>query len=553
MLGGIVKKSWKTATGIRNYVLNNVLIDKLTSSLTYKPVVNSEVNILANMGNQFEDIVYSLIKEKIPYVYIKNRIGDERAKSEAETVDAMKNGIPIILQGCLISPSEKLKGTPDIIIRSDYIASIITNPPVITNNPCVFSKDYHYRIIDIKFMTLKLSVDKNYLLQTSKTTLYKTQLFTYNLLLSEVQNFNAGVAYILGRRWTTAREHGKDCFDRLAPINFRDADSNIAQLAIDAYKHYDNKNVKEESLYPNMKLPDYFDNGFTQEKQEIAIKNAEITQIYYCGTQQRDTAINNGFNRWDDLKCNALSLGFRAGTQLSTIVDNFITVNKSSTFQILPANINMPPKKPIEFFIDFETAGDLVLEDFSEMPVAINSTRIYLIGVVKVEAGIVNYKSFVVKNLSLEEEKRNIDKFMSYIYKTDGPDGPCPLYHWGHIESSELVSALKRHPTARWNVGKLNLIDICKVLRDNSMAVKGSFTLKLKDIAFAFYEQGLIKSKWESETKTGKASILSIKKIAKEAKDMGVSLEVHPEFKDLINYNRTDCTITYEIIEALRS
>lgn len=540
----MIKKTWKTATSIRNYVINNVLVDTFSK----KPQTSNELSI---MGYKFESIVYSLIKEKIPYIEIAN-------KSKEDTITAMKNGIPIIFQGFLTSPSKKLKGSPDIIIRSDYISKIITNPPNIVNYPCKFSNNYHYRIIDIKFMTLNLSVDKNYLLQTPKTRMYKAQLFTYNLLLSEVQRYNPNVAYLLGRRWTTSREKGDNCFDRLAPVDFLNADSDIPSLTAKAYDHYDKAHlpIPEDLLYPNMNLSDYFDNGNTEEKEEIAKVNAEITKIYQCGTSHRENALNQGIDRWDDPRCNASVLGFTPETTLNIRVNNILEVNRSPTFTtIVPNNLNLPKREPVEFYIDFETAGDLVLEDFSQMPYAINSTRIYLIGVVKVITNQnyqnITYQSFIAKDLSLLEEKRNINNFISYIY-TNSFKSP-PLYHWGHIEETELKSAIKRHPSARWNLNKLNFVNICKILRENNVAVKGALNYKLKDLARSLYNEGLIKTKWESETKCGKDSILSVKRIAEECKEQKIPLESHKEFNDLVKYNGTDCIVIYEIMEYFRN
>jgi len=545
----IIRKTWKTATGIKNYILKNVLIDYLTTSRVKKTVPES--NELSIMGYQFENIVCSLIKEKIPFAHIKN-------KSFEDTKTAMTQGIPIIFQGFLSSPSEKLKGSPDIIIRSDYIASIIKNAPEMQQNGCAFADTWHYRIIDIKFMTLNLSVDKNYLLQTPKTKIYKVQLFTYNLLLSEIQGYNPNIAYILGRRWKTSTEKCDNCFDMLAPIDFINKDAEIADIAAKSYDFYNKNNVSiPEDLYPNMKLQDYFDNGFTEEKTQIARSHAEITQIYHCGTTHRDNAINNGFDRWDHPNCNATTLGFRPESYLNNVVNNVITVNKSPIFTInpSPSAIKIPPIANVEFFVDFETAGDLVLEDFSQMPNAINSTRIYLIGVLKVinfktSDPIVSYKSFITKDLSLEEERRNINKFISYIYTNSSSNSP--LYHWGHIEASELQAACRRHPKARWNISNLNLIDFCDVLKKNKVAVKGTFNYKLKDIARALFSEGLIESTWETETKSGKSSLLSIKKIAEESKVLQIDIEDHKDFKDLLEYNKMDCIITYEIIDYFR-
>jgi hypothetical protein len=487
--------------------------------------------MLMEKGIQFENIVINMIKEKIKYKYISNN-------SQSETIDAMKEGIPVIFQGYFESATEKIKGKPDIIIRSDYIDKLIEFPPQIVNYPCIFSQNYHYRIIDIKYMTLKLSSEKDYILQTAQTRSYKMQLYVYNLLLADVQKYFSPEAYLLCRGWKTTIEKNNNCFNRLGTVNYLIRDNDIPELALNNLNHDLNHDSNHDS------------------NNENPIEN-NIMDVYRCGVIQRDKALQNNITRWEDSRLTAKILGFEENTKISTTIENMLKVNRKEEFTILPNQIIMPNPTKMSFYVDIETVNDNVLDDFSKMPNAINGSLIYMIGVLCVinnhfgsQNSHFEYKTFIADNLTLTAERQMINKFMSYMYiKYNYFSNTLQIpnvYHWGHIEECEFKAAKIRHPTARWQIPKF--INLCKVLQDNNVAIKGVFNYKLKDIGKILYNEGLIENTWTSETKNGKSSMLSIKKIASETD----KLSKHNDILDLIEYNKSDVMVLYSIENYFR-
>ena len=104
----------------------------------------------------------------------------------------MKNGIPIIYQGVLQDRQNKIFGIADILIRSDFINKFIPNSiPVELENikSPLLGNDitYHYYVIDIKFSTLHLDKDGEFLLNSNEFPAYKSQVCMYNIALGKMQ------------------------------------------------------------------------------------------------------------------------------------------------------------------------------------------------------------------------------------------------------------------------------------------------------------------------------------------------------------------------------
>lgn len=489
---------------LRNYISNNSFVNQFT-------IIKKE-NYLAELGIKFENKVNDYILNKFPNdSIIINR-------NTQDTINAIKNNVPIILQGQL--EYNNIIGIPDIIIKSNFIPKLIKN--------YYDHIDEHYRIIDIKFMTLYLNKDKDLLLKNNKYDYYKSQVYIYNELLSLVQNFKPNKAYLLGRRWKNNNEFKNNCFDHLGAIQLN---SDVKNQTSEAMCQWDNNFIDK---FPNMKIMD------CEEKKNI--KN-EITEVYYCSVKRRNLAVEAGVESWNHPDCNAELMGFNVNSSIGKSVDNILKVNQANEFGIIiNSKLNFPKESSVEYFIDFEIANDIVLEDLSEFPDAITGSRIYLIGVLIKKNNFFKFEQFISDNLSLESEKIILDKLFNCFYI----NGKGNVYHWGHIEYTELKRAKQRHPKNRWSIP--DTIDFCSVLKDSNVAVKGSMNYSLKSIGRALYNQGLIPEIWKTDNQSGKDTCLSIKKISSESE----FIKNHNDFVDLAGYNKLDCTIMMNIIRYFK-
>ena len=209
---------WVSATKTRNFMSHDPILDWLElygDERGYQRDTTGEkydenldfVKLLFRKGNEFEAVVINYLKQKFGeenFVTVAKSHKDSRdsAKQEA-TLQHMKDGVPFILQGVLRNSDNKTYGMPDIMVRSDYLSRIPENQEYndfrnLDQSAEKLGRDYHYRIIDVKFTTLTYNADGQFLLGANA---YKSQLAIYNMALGKLQGFKPPEAYLLGRNW----------------------------------------------------------------------------------------------------------------------------------------------------------------------------------------------------------------------------------------------------------------------------------------------------------------------------------------------------------------
>ena len=367
----VISKTWVSASSISNYLLDDPILDymKITNKKN-KQNFSSNINninfvqILKDQGIQFEKAVIRLLK--IPNQNFKqiqyNRNDVFNNNKYIETINAMKIGVPFIYQAILHSKKHKLYGSADLLVRNDYIEYICKNiKEPIPNAPNInflnSSKNYYYIVIDIKSSTLNLRSNGNTLLNKGRTVASKGQIYIYHKMVSEIQNFNSGIAFILGRKYKYTKMNkkysGNGWFDRLGSINFNKIDNFIINKVDEAIlwrrkvqtehdkmivypSNFESKIVEDASdadifkpsriklrddlyidLYPNMcnKLDDNFHN----KKRKLADFLGEHTLIGWVGIKHRKIAHSNNIFRFDDPKCTINTLGITGNKRRKTI------------------------------------------------------------------------------------------------------------------------------------------------------------------------------------------------------------------------------------------
>ena len=130
----------------------------------------------------------------------------------------MKHGTPFIYQGVLHDKDEKIYGSPDLLVRNDFMKILCKNieEPIPQKSD---AQKYYYFVVDIKSSTLHLRANGNNLLNSGRMTGYKGQLYIYHKILSKIQNFDSHVAFVLGRKYKYVKQNqphsGFGWFDKL--------------------------------------------------------------------------------------------------------------------------------------------------------------------------------------------------------------------------------------------------------------------------------------------------------------------------------------------------
>ena len=100
------------------------------------------------------------------------------------------------------------------------------------------------------------------------------------------------------------------------------------------------------------------------------------------------------------------------------------------------------------------------------------------------------------------------------------------------------------------NLPDFELINILDYFRTEPIIVQGVFKFGLKSIGSARYKNGLIKTTW-GENDSGLDSMIKFKEICKN-NNKKIPIQRFLEIKNIIEYNRIDCQVLYEIVQLLR-
>jgi hypothetical protein len=608
------ESQWIAASRVRNYMMNDALIDylymypnsakkyceylEIDYPLNYNNNQNgnpipSMLNILLKNGLEFEDRVMVLLKEKFPNqikTIVSNRINyyEKVYTYYQQTLDAMKNNIPIIYQGVVMNFDSDYKGTyglPDLIVRADYIDLIVLSKCLDKSIP-----KNKYVIVDIKNSSLHLSSDGLRLLNQSSMPSYKAQLYIYTRALGEMQNYEPPHAYILGNSYqysvTGDKFYNNNCFGQLAVIRYDSWDMKYKNETLECIKwlrnvktngyKWDlfNSNVpKCKELYPNLNSTN--ESPWNEFKEIYAKKINDISMLPGCGNVQREFALTNGITSWIDPKCNSKTLGV-TGPKTSILLDKIIDINRSED-KIIDLNSDIKLESSnLEFFVDFETID--ISNDFSTLPLQNRQEYIFMIGVgyssnLNSNQKSYKHKTFVMIELTLQEQFNILVDFYYYIMAVSinilgsNYKGIPPLYHWGCAEQSIfnrvcdniLTSKIKNSNIEKIiheMYNQINWLDMLPIFKTNSIVIKNAFSYSLKDITNAFYSHGLINTIWDKNNpcKNGSIAMVLANELYQKYRNTNdpKAILTDPIMINIIEYNKVDCIVMYELLNAIR-
>ena len=560
------KFNWVSATKTHNFMINDTLsdwlklysknkaINTLNEVHTNEPSFNS---FLSNKGIEFEKVFIRYIKDKYPNCCIK--VADYYSIKDANrTFNYMNQGIPILYSAPVYNALNHTHGNIDLLIRSDYINKLfkdtLTKEEEKIKAPNL-KGNYHYRVIDIKYSTLKLASDGEHVLNCNRNPAYKSQLCIYNDAISLYQGFNPNVAYLCGRRWSYTSKginySGEDALDRLGKVSFNGYDKLIpdkTQEAIEWYREVSTEGANwntyppsNDNMYPNMCV----DSGkWNNMKNKIAINIGDISMIWNCGNKQKEKAFKQGIKSWKNKRCNSKVLGFKQGSKQSKIVDAIIKINRNKSNNMLPKKIENAGRwsKEVknEVYVDFETFSDLC-DNFDSFPTQKSFNVIYMIGVgYKGEDNLWKYKSFICEKPTRDYELQIMKEFSDFYTQLGKP----PAYYW-HAEKSIWNKSCKNSELSC----DIDWIDMCNIFRDEPITVKGCFGFGLKQIANKMKEYGMINTILESECTNGMMAMIKAWKCYNNIPNPKDS----PIMKDIEKYNEYDCKALFDIMKYIRT
>jgi hypothetical protein len=510
----------------------NVTSEWLSSSLITPCVINDDWEMLNKIQNKrkknnslkeegiiFEYKIINIIRNKHKNDFFQ--IGNSNDATSIDkfnlTIKMMTEGMPFIYQGILHDIENKLIGSVDLIVRSDYLHYLCNDTTILNNinikDGCLFSNKWHYVIVDIKNKKLKFNADM-FSLRNNGNMMYmsKAQIYMYNTILAKIQNYTPCYGFILGNGFIINNFESNKLFEKIGIVDFFYKDNSICKKLNDGIKianTYSNIDLMSPPKEIMINVKNQYDTS--DIKKQIAHIKGDISMLPFLTYKHRNLAKKNKIYSWREINCNSKNLGI-TGKQ-AELLDKFIIANRENKFFIKYNKLT----GFLPIFIDFES-------------VYTDKEYIYMIGMVYQLNNITYEEQFYCQYLN-DINEQNMFKLFEQRLNFLREKNSLRLYHWGNFEPCK--SKIK-------NLEWYNMINIFK---DNQIVFPGMFNYKLKDITNVMYNHNMIKSKYEGKINNGYESIFEAIKYYK-TRDINI-------LESIKKYNLIDCKVLKEIYDFL--
>jgi len=517
-----------------------------------RPDYDKRFDYLRFAGSQswaFRRAVVAWLTARSPLRMITTNPSQAQDPAKAEqTLAAMKEGVPIIAHAVLWNREDRIRGMVSLLVRSDILAGL--SPTAFAGEPegaaavaapGLGNVAYHYRAIDIKFVTVHVLKDGTASLEHLP---YMVQNWIYNEALGKTQGYTPPASYLVGR----------DLFRKPARVNHADPDS--GRLAAEAAAWIRRLRKERASwnpvpvpsvpeLRPNMKATS--DSEWHAAKREIALAQHDLTLLPFVGPERRARAAASGITRWDDPALSADTLGF-GDSQERRRLEFVLFANRSTgdraVFPVLPLSNGGHWQQParLELFVIVQKVDDQA-DDFSRVPERGGTAVFFMItwGFLDRD-GRWQTGQLVANDLSPAAEAEMITAWQTELNRLAELHGvrlqDIRLFHWGSQET--LLPNLNWFPLLR------------NVIHVEPVTVRGAFGFGLPEMAQAFHALGRIESALPDQPRDPLAAMAGAWSAAKEAESLQIQLEQTAPMRVIGTFSHEACRSMMEILTLLR-
>jgi uncharacterized protein len=454
-------------------------------------------------GYEHEDAFYqSLIKDTTKSAI---NIEEKTGKSNPElaikkTIEAMKDGIDIIFQGCLAI--DQFRGYSDFLIKVPGHSDL---------------GDYHYEVWDTK---LSKSVKPHFIIQ----------LCAYAEMLEAIQGVKPKeVSVVLG---TNER------------IPFKTSDYFHSYLALknkflDFHSRFDlskpedpanSKDWRDWSSYAKQLLEEQDHLSFVANISRTQIKkfNANgITTLTQLAQTSENSIPKMRTEVFEKLKSQAQIQLHSAGKD----IPDFKVLEHGQ--EVIKGLELLPPHNDADVFFDIE--GDPLVEGGLE----------YLWGVTFfVEKGERDFIDFWAHDA--DQEKKSFEEFVLWVYKRWKENPGMHIYHYANYEIAACRRLMGRYAVCEEEVNELLrnnvFIDLYKVVKHGLLIGERNYSIKSVEHIY--------RGKRDTEVANGGESVVVYENW--RDKPDGSTWQDSKVLKDIRDYNKDDCDSTQELVDWLR-
>ena len=464
-----------------------------------------------------------------------------------QTKELIYNDSELIFQGILLNKDGYYVNC-DLIITYRLFKKIF---PEINNIPfhLYYKYDTDYLLIDICYHTLHFKADLKEVQNDDNIFYKKCHISSFQEVFFELSG-KYSHCFLLGKEYyykKTLLPKKEFISEIVVDKNMKNTVKN-AMKWIKTLKHEFNMNIYPKpthiELYPNMNVDSYWED----EKKKLAEEIKEITLVWNLSYDERCEFIKKNIYCWDDPKL----LKQLKETKKKDIQERMIHMNQQDEVLIYPRkNISHNFKeilKRSEYDIYFDVESFLSFDEKQNLFPKKEKIETPILGIL----GYIHNSSFcdiTINRYTKSDEERMIRQFSSQLYKIVSKEkNTINIYHWGHAENNYFQYIHKTYPKIHFP--EYRLINILDYFRMEPIIVQGIFKFGLKSVGKALYNHGLINTTW-GENDNGLESMIQFKQICKN-NNKQIPLKRYLEIKNIIEYNRIDCQVLYEIVELLR-
>jgi putative phage-type endonuclease len=496
-----------------------------------------------------------------------------------DTINSMKAGIPVILNGYLYHPQLQTFGHYPILVKVNFLKKLF---PIaykkLADSGLAETNEDCYTFIQIRYSKLKLCAKGLYLLNVGSQKFYKLEQAHLHEVLRfyqpECQSYDRKemASLIMGRK-STSTSKGKtyenyNAVTSFGVIDFVDRDKEALEdfYAAREWLHdlisegrsWSIDPPSHDFLYPNCKNTE--NGSWGHYKMALAKKNKDLTLLWYVGQAERQRLWDSEYlvRQWPDLDITKLKFNDHIKSIIGNMIESQQT-NQIINMSALKAKL-LELKTPIEFYLDFEFVPDLV-DDFKGFPMSSVDKYIYMIGNVSVDhsKNRKQYYNYLVNRLEKKQEQVMLKTFLSELKDLNENLPQITIYHWGTAEKSQLTNYLESQNLMGddFETGqmaqKLKMVDLCELFKNYEVTLPNCFEYGLKQIARVFYENRWIQTYWSEGLNGEDAMVAAIDAEVDCQKGLYDNLTQNPTMQRYIRYNYADCKIMEEIVTYVRS
>ena len=530
---------------LKNHILKDPLIDwfniqeYLENPKYIKDTQSYYKRYIIKESNDYKSKLLDKIIEK-------SGLDIKKGLNYKDTKDQIKNNCPLIIKGELYSKKLNLIVNCDIIIRYDYFKKIF---PKINNLPFhLLCKNSQYMLINTSYSSLKFKIDLKDIMNDGLIRYKKCNLYAFMKVFQELFNEKPPM-FIMGKEYYYKKTllpksdfigyvlSNKDTKD-----SFNNAYQWIKILRSDYKKMEVSPKPNYQELYPNMNNNE---SDWENEKCKLAKEIKEITSVWNISYDERCKFLEKGIECWDD---DNLIKNLKESKKRN-IQERMIHMNKNTEILLYPRkNISFDFKEilcldnsiyfDVESFLSFDEKQDLTKDKIKN-----DNPVLAILGFIHND----KYWNYTINDFTLNDEEIIVKRFIDHLHKIN-KSKMVNIYHWGHAEYNYFKYIKEKYPNIE--LPEYRLINVLDYFRTEPIIVQGIFKFGLKYIGDALYKNKLIKTTWGIND-NGLDTMIEFKDIC-QTNNKQIPLKRYSQIRDIIEYNRIDCQVLYEIVNLMK-